>query len=131
MEVIPSSNPDSLTDSEDQNFGLLEELQSSTPCQETFLKWTDDQMASEKKHEGKFYLISEKKYFINKTMFASIPDHLLLEELMTVDHLPHFRRHLPTLRSKLSRLRTLPVADPLMSSAGGTISEDAMFRSRG
>ncbi|XP_028269790.1 protein shortage in chiasmata 1 ortholog [Parambassis ranga] len=105
MEVIPSSNPDSLTDSEEQHLGLLEQLQSSTPCQETFLKWTVDQMASEKKHKDLF----------------------LLEELVTVDHLPHFRRHLPTLRSKLSRLRTLPVADPLLSSAGKTISEDAMF----
>lgn len=66
--------------------------------------------------------------FLTKNMFTSVKDLLLPEELMDVDYLPYFKRHLPTLRAKLSRLRTLPVADPLLSSTGVTISEDAIFR---
>ncbi|KAG8011879.1 protein C9orf84 [Nibea albiflora] len=57
-----------------------------------------------------------------------VRDLLLPEELIVVDYLPQFRRHLPTLKVKLSRLRTLPVADPLLSSVGDTISEDTIFR---
>uniref|UniRef100_UPI003AB0A4C6 protein shortage in chiasmata 1 ortholog n=1 Tax=Centroberyx gerrardi TaxID=166262 RepID=UPI003AB0A4C6 len=52
----------------------------------------------------------------------------LPEEVMLVDHLPQFKRHLPTLKAKLSRLRNLPVADPLLSSTGDTLSEDSIFR---
>lgn len=65
-----------------------------------------------------------KKY----NVFTSVKDLLLPEELMVVDYLPQFKRHLPTLKAKLSRLRTLPVADPLQSSTGDTISEDTIFR---
>ncbi|KAI9513783.1 hypothetical protein NQZ68_039447 [Dissostichus eleginoides] len=57
-----------------------------------------------------------------------IRDLLLPEELMVVDHLLHFKRHLPTLKAKMSRLRTLPVADPLLCSTGKKLSEDAAFR---
>ncbi|XP_037632604.1 protein shortage in chiasmata 1 ortholog isoform X2 [Sebastes umbrosus] len=107
VEMIPSSNPDSLSDlDQDEHVCLLKESQINNPCQESFVKWTTDQM----------------KRGNNKK------DLLLPEELMDVDYLPYFKRHLPTLRAKLSRLRTLPVADPLLSSTGVTISEDAIFR---
>ncbi|XP_031705240.1 protein shortage in chiasmata 1 ortholog [Anarrhichthys ocellatus] len=107
VEVIPSSNPDSLTDlDQDEYLCLLRETWINNPCQESFLKCSTDQM----KHGNE-----------NK-------DHLLPEELMVVDYLPHFKRHLPSLKAKLSRLRMLPVADPLLSSTGDTISEDAIFR---
>ncbi|XP_054467380.1 protein shortage in chiasmata 1 ortholog [Anoplopoma fimbria] len=106
LEVIPSSNPDSLKDlDQDEYVCLLKESWINNPCQESFLKWTTDQM----KHGN------EKK-------------DLFLPEELIVDYLPHFKRHLPTLKAKLSRLRTLPVADPLLSSTGDTISEDAIFR---
>lgn len=52
---------------------------------------------------------------------------LIPEELISLDYLPQFRR-LPSLKAKLSRLRTLPVADPLLSPAGLAISEDATSR---
>lgn len=45
-----------------------------------------------------------------------------------VDYLPQFKRHLPTLKAKISRLMTLPVTDPLLTSTGDTISEDTVFR---
>ncbi|XP_078105996.1 protein shortage in chiasmata 1 ortholog [Sander vitreus] len=107
VEMIPSSNSDSLKDlDQDEYVCLLKESQVNDPCQESFLKWTTDQM----KHEN------DKK------------DLLLPEELMVVDYLTHFKRHLPTLKAKLSRLRMLPVADPLLSSTGDTISEDTIFR---
>ncbi|XP_075961127.1 protein shortage in chiasmata 1 ortholog [Anarhichas minor] len=107
VEVIPSSNPDSLTDlDQDEYVCLLRETWINNPCLESFLKCSTDQM----KHGNE-----------NK-------DLLLPEELMVVDYLPHFKRHLPSLKAKLSRLRTLPVADPLLSSTGDTISEDAIFR---
>ncbi|KAM7019117.1 protein shortage in chiasmata 1 ortholog [Tautogolabrus adspersus] len=106
VEVIPSSNPDSLTDLDQDEFVcLLKEPQISDSCQESFYKCTTDQMKP-----------------------GNDKDLLLPEELMVVGYLPTFKRHLPTLKAKLSRLKTLPVSDPLLSSAGRTISEDAIFR---
>ncbi|KAM9360190.1 protein shortage in chiasmata 1 ortholog [Symphorus nematophorus] len=107
MEVILSSNPDSLKDlDQDEYVWLLKESQINDQYKETFVKWTTDQMKPGNRNE----------------------DLLLPEELMVVDYLPQFRRHLPTLKAKLSRLRTLPVVDPLLSSTGNTISEDTIFR---
>nr|XP_020444213.1 uncharacterized protein C9orf84 homolog isoform X2 [Monopterus albus] len=107
VDAIPSSNPDSLKDLDPGVFVcFLKESQISDPCQESFFKWTSAQMnpANEDK------------------------DLLLPEELIVVDYLQQFKGHLPTLKAKLSRLRTLPVADPLLSSTGDTISEDIIFR---
>ncbi|XP_071339672.1 protein shortage in chiasmata 1 ortholog isoform X2 [Trachinotus anak] len=107
VEVIPSSNPDSLTDPDkDEYFCILKESQTHDPCQESFFKWTSDQM-----NPGN-----------------DSNDLLLPEELMAADYLPQFKRHLPTLKAKLSRLKTLPVADPLLSSTGDIVSEDTIFR---
>lgn len=64
----------------------------------------------------------------NKTIFTPVKDFLLPEDLMAVDYLRQFTRHLPTLRAKLSRLKTLPVTDPMLSLTGDGISEEAMFR---
>ncbi|XP_072242952.1 protein shortage in chiasmata 1 ortholog [Leuresthes tenuis] len=107
VEVVPSSNPNSLKDFEqDQYVCLLNEPHIDDSCQESFFKWTTDQM---------------KQGNSNKDFF--LPD-----ELIAAEHLPRLKKHLPTLKAKLSRLRMLPVADPLLSSAGITISDDAMFR---
>lgn len=70
---------------------------------------------------------TESESFSLKTC-ASFKALLLPEELVVVDYLPQFRKHLPTLKVKRSRLRTLPVVDPLLSSTGDTISEDTVFR---
>ncbi|XP_062418176.1 protein shortage in chiasmata 1 ortholog [Pungitius pungitius] len=107
VEAIAGSDADSLKGPEqDDGFCFLKETRINNPCQESFLKLTTDQMAP----GG-----------ANKEL-------LLREELLVADNLPHFRRHLPTLKAKLSRLRTLPVADPLLSLTGDTIPEDAIFR---
>ncbi|XP_068460526.1 protein shortage in chiasmata 1 ortholog isoform X2 [Clinocottus analis] len=107
VELIPSSNPDSLEDLDlDENVCLLKDTWINNTCQEPFFKLTADQMKHGKENR----------------------DLLLPEELMVADYLPHFKRHLPTMKAKLSRLRTLPVADPLLSSTGDAISEDAIFR---
>ncbi|KAM3611244.1 uncharacterized protein V6R79_015456 [Siganus canaliculatus] len=81
----------------------IRESQNNHPCQESFSKWTTEPMA----HEN---------------------NNSLLEELVTVDYLPQFKRHLPTLKAKLSRLRTLPVSDPLRIPAANSISEDTILR---
>ncbi|KAK2901796.1 hypothetical protein Q8A73_011542 [Channa argus] len=104
VAVIPRSNPDSLQDP-DEYVCHLKESQINDH-QESFFKWTTDQMKA----------ADENK------------DLLLPEELVVVDYLLQFRRHLPTLRAKLSRLRTLPVADPLLMSTGDSISNDILFR---
>ncbi|XP_068603645.1 protein shortage in chiasmata 1 ortholog, partial [Brachionichthys hirsutus] len=104
-QVIPSSKPGTLKDRDlDESVCLLKE--KNDPCQESFLKWTTDQMKTENNNR----------------------DLLLPEELMVVHYLPQFKRHLPTVQAKLSRLRTLLVADPLLSSVGDTVSEDTIFR---
>ncbi|KAM9391431.1 protein shortage in chiasmata 1 ortholog [Pholidichthys leucotaenia] len=100
-EVIPSSNPDSLTDFDEYLYDcLLKESQVPGVCQESFFKLDTDQIKA-----------------------GETIDVLLPEELIPVDHLQQFRRHLPTLGVILSRVKTLPVTDPLLSSAGDVISE--------
>ncbi|XP_034025485.1 protein shortage in chiasmata 1 ortholog-like [Thalassophryne amazonica] len=107
LDVIPSSNPNSPNYlNQDEYYYLLKESENRDPCQETFFKLTPEEMRPQ----------NEKK------------DLLLPEEIMVVDHLPQFRTHLPTLKAKLSRLRTLPVADPLQNSLGNFVSKDSIFR---
>ncbi|MEQ2279209.1 hypothetical protein AMECASPLE_007105, partial [Ameca splendens] len=103
VAIIPSSNPDSID--QDQYVCLLNKQIDDT-CQETFSKWTTDQKSSESK---------------SKDLFLS-------EEFITPDLLSHLKRHLPPLKAKLSRLKTLPVTDPLLNSTGIAISKDSMFR---
>ncbi|XP_061586256.1 protein shortage in chiasmata 1 ortholog [Cololabis saira] len=101
VEVIPSSNPDSLEDFDrDQN-----ELQINNPCQESFFKLTVEQIKPGNKSK----------------------DLLLPAEPIPADHLSRMRPF-PSLKTKLSRLGTIPVADPLLNSTGLVISADAMFR---
>ncbi|CAK6959730.1 protein shortage in chiasmata 1 ortholog [Scomber scombrus] len=109
VEGIPSSNPDSLDDvDQDEWINLLKGSKISDPCQESFFKLSADQTCHESENKSK--------------------DLHLPEEMMVVNFLPQFKRHLPTLKTKLSRLRTFPVADPLLSSTGEVISEETIFR---
>ncbi|XP_061836348.1 protein shortage in chiasmata 1 ortholog isoform X1 [Nerophis lumbriciformis] len=107
LEVFVSSNADSaeLPDP-DKGLCLLEESEVNNPCGESFNKMTTEQMDPRNKNR----------------------DLLLLEEMMVADFLPHFKRHLPALKSKLSRLRTLPVADPLLSLPGDAMTEETILR---
>ncbi|XP_058492394.1 protein shortage in chiasmata 1 ortholog isoform X2 [Solea solea] len=111
VEKITSSNPNFIRDiDQDEDACNSEELHISDQCSESFFKWTVAQMYPEKQNN-----------------FNSA-DLLLPEEVIVVAYLPKFKRHLPTLKAKLSRLRTLPVVDPLLSSTGDTISEESIFR---
>ncbi|KAK5870832.1 hypothetical protein PBY51_003745 [Eleginops maclovinus] len=107
FEMIPSSNPDSVNElNQDELVCLLKELHTENPLQESFFKLTTDHMKPGNENK----------------------DLLLPEELIVVDYLLHFKRHLPTLKVKMSRLWTLPVADPLLCSTGKLLSEDCVFR---
>ncbi|XP_077376901.1 protein shortage in chiasmata 1 ortholog isoform X2 [Festucalex cinctus] len=57
-------------------------------------------------------------------------DQLLPEDTVAANFLHRFKRHLPTLKSKLSWLKTLLVADPLVSLGGDSITEEtiSMYR---
>ncbi|MEQ2160142.1 hypothetical protein GOODEAATRI_030474, partial [Goodea atripinnis] len=54
-------------------------------------------------------------------------DLFLSGEFITPDLLPQLNGHSPPLKAKLSRLKMLPVADPLLNSTGIAISKDSMF----
>ncbi|XP_042276574.1 protein shortage in chiasmata 1 ortholog isoform X3 [Thunnus maccoyii] len=106
VEMIPSSYPNSPEYiDQDEYVCLLKDSKVNDPCQESFFKLTADQMCHGNKNK----------------------DLVLPEEMMVVDFLPQFKRHLPALKTKLSRLRTLPVADPLLSLTGDVISEETIF----
>ncbi|XP_051922874.1 protein shortage in chiasmata 1 ortholog isoform X2 [Hippocampus zosterae] len=54
-------------------------------------------------------------------------DLLIPEDIMAANFLPCFK-HLPTLKRKVSRLKTLLVADPLICLSGDSVTEEAIFR---
>lgn len=65
VEMIPSSNPDSLTDlDQDEHVCLLKESQINNPCQESFVKWTTDQMKRGNNKKGNTMLISALKEYL-------------------------------------------------------------------
>lgn len=58
VEVIPSSNSDSLKDlDQDEYVCLLKESQIN-PCQESFFKWTTEQMKPKNKNKGDLTFLS-------------------------------------------------------------------------
>ncbi|TWW60251.1 hypothetical protein D4764_05G0003410, partial [Takifugu flavidus] len=103
-EVTPSSNSGLLKDLDQKEYVCLVKGSQFDSCQESFLRWTPEQIKPNNDNE----------------------EFLLPKDLMIVDYLPQFKRHLPTLRLKLSRLQTLPVSDPLLRSTDGTL--DSAFR---
>lgn len=53
VEVVPSSNPDSWEDLDrDEYVCLLKASQMDDPCQESFIKWTADQMKPDNNSKG-------------------------------------------------------------------------------
>lgn len=103
-------------------------------CQESFLKWTPEQIKPNDDNEGNLTfktgtreLVSyQSSCFLTENILTSFQDFLLPKDLMIVDYLPQFKRHLPTLRLKLSRLQTLPVSDPLLRATDSNL--DSAFR---
>ncbi|KAM6230100.1 protein shortage in chiasmata 1 ortholog [Porphyrio hochstetteri] len=103
-EVIPSSNPSSLTDIEGSLL-LMENVFKEESTQDKYLK-TD--YATEFKEQQQDFCIEE--------------------ELVFIDHLQNFRKRLPTLSVLLSRLNYFVVKDPLLDSEGQKLIEDNIFR---
>ncbi|XP_054895211.1 protein shortage in chiasmata 1 ortholog isoform X2 [Poeciliopsis prolifica] len=102
VEIVPSSNPDSFDEGQ---FIFFLNKQINDSCQETFCKCSPDQTSPQTKSK----------------------DLLLSEDFIAPDLVAELKRHLPSLKAKVSRLKTLPVSDPLQNSMGISISEDAMF----
>lgn len=129
VEVIPSSNPDSPQRPEqDELVCLLKESELTDPCQESFFRMTP---GNKNKGNSAIHSVLEKRVTVlieTEIHFKSFEELLLPEDMMVVDFLPQFKRHLPTLKTKLSRLRMLPVADPLLTLTGDSISEETIFR---
>lgn len=62
LEMIPSSNPDSINDlNQDEIVSLLKESQIENPLQESFYKLTTDQMKPEKENRGNSRFLSAVK----------------------------------------------------------------------
>lgn len=112
-----------------------------SPCEEPFTKETFEEVKPQKEIRGHYQTIvgykkySDHFYYLyfhlgghNETILTPVKDFLLPEDLMAVDHLRQFTRNMPTLKAKLSRLKTLPVADPIGSFTRESISEETMFR---
>ncbi|XP_061622988.1 protein shortage in chiasmata 1 ortholog isoform X2 [Phyllopteryx taeniolatus] len=100
MEIVGSCPADSA-----ELLHQIEETKLAHPCEESFFKLTAQLDPSTKDK-----------------------DLLLLEDIMAADFLPRFKQHLPSLKSKVSRLKTLVVADPLISLSGDFVTEETIFR---
>lgn len=133
-EVTPSSNSGLLKDLDQKESICLVKGSQFDSCQESFLRWTPEQIKPNDDNEGNLTfktgtreLVSyQSNCYLTESILTSFQDFLLPKDLMIVDYLPQFKRHLPTLRLKLSRLQTLPVSDPLLRSTDGTL--DSAFR---
>ncbi|XP_061673938.1 protein shortage in chiasmata 1 ortholog [Syngnathoides biaculeatus] len=99
MEIVESCPSDSF-----ERLHQSKQLKLSYPCEESFFKLPEQIDPATK----------------DKDLF-------LLEEIMAPDFLPQFRHHLPTLKSKVSRLKTLLVADPLINRSGDFVTEETIL----
>ncbi|KAJ8006029.1 hypothetical protein DPEC_G00124010 [Dallia pectoralis] len=108
LEVIPSSNPNSqLHVDREEVAWLLRDARNDTHivCNEYFSKRTVEHLSP--RHHLK--------------------DLVMAEDVLFVDHLPQFKKRLPSLKAKLSRLRNLPVSDPLLGSTVGAMLATTIF----
>ncbi|XP_037980419.1 protein shortage in chiasmata 1 ortholog [Motacilla alba alba] len=104
IEVIPSSNPSSQTDTE-ESFLLMKNGFKGDSTQDKYLK---------------IYYATEFK--------EPRQDLCLEEEFVFIDHLESFRKKLPTLSILLSRLQFFLVKDPLLDSEGQFLTAENIFR---
>ncbi|KAM9811033.1 protein shortage in chiasmata 1 ortholog [Neosynchiropus ocellatus] len=98
VEVIPSSNPNSprLPNQEELQHILNSSL-SEVQCVESFTLLTTDLVGDQKRRD------------------LHLPD-----DIVVLDSVPHFRKHLPSLKTLISRLKTLSVVDPMQSRTSDT-----------
>ncbi|NXC08879.1 SHOC1 protein, partial [Orthonyx spaldingii] len=104
VEVIPSSNPCSQTDTEEP-FLLTKNIFKEDSTQEKYLK---------------IYYATEFK--------EPQQDLCLEEEFVFIDNLENVRKMLPTLSILLSRLQFFLVKDPLLDSEGQILTAEDIFR---
>ncbi|KAL2293980.1 hypothetical protein Nmel_007688 [Mimus melanotis] len=104
IEVIPSSNPCSQTDTEEP-FLLMKNGFKEDSTQDKYLK---------------IYYATEFK--------EPQQDLCLEEDFIFIDNLENFRKKLPTLSILLSRLQFFLVKDPLLDSEGQMITAENNFR---
>ncbi|XP_063279298.1 protein shortage in chiasmata 1 ortholog [Prinia subflava] len=104
IEVVPSSNPYSQTDTE-ECFLLTKNGFKEDSTQDKYLK---------------IYYATEFK--------EPRQDLCLEEELVFIDNLESFRKRLPTLSILLSRLQFFLMKDPLLDSGGQTLTAENIFR---
>lgn len=64
MEVIPSSNSDSLKDLDQSEYVCLLKESHINPCQESFFKWTTEELKPEKENKCNLTFQSTPCYFI-------------------------------------------------------------------
>ncbi|XP_062399860.1 protein shortage in chiasmata 1 ortholog [Sardina pilchardus] len=105
LDIVPSSNPAS---------------QACPEAEEIFWQVTH------KKSETDVSLVDDFTKAAGSDMSVG-HEELLLEELLASSPLPQFKKHMPTLRVKLSRLKAVLVLDPLQTPMGGSLSEDMIF----
>ncbi|XP_077027544.1 protein shortage in chiasmata 1 ortholog [Agelaius phoeniceus] len=102
IEVIPSSNPCSQTDTE-ESFLLMKNGYKEDSIQDKYLKI--------------YYATEEPQQ-----------DLCLEEEFVFIDNLESFRKKLPNLSILLSRLQFFLVKDPLLDSEGQFLTAENIFR---
>ncbi|XP_041956587.1 uncharacterized protein LOC121715211 isoform X3 [Alosa sapidissima] len=105
LEIVPSSNPAS------QAYPELEEI-----------LW----QVTHKKSEADLSLVDDFTKATGSDMSVG-HEELLLEESLGSSPLHQFKKHMPTLRVKLSRLKAVLVSDPLQTPVGGSLSEHMIF----
>ncbi|XP_031427064.1 uncharacterized protein LOC116221215 [Clupea harengus] len=105
LEIVPSSNPAS------QAYPEAEEA-----------LW----LVTQRKSEAGVSLVDDFTRAPGNTMSVG-HEELQLEELLVSSPLHQFRKNMPPLRAKLSRLKAVLVPDPLQILMGGSLSEDRIF----
>lgn len=105
------------------------------PCDESLTKNTREEVKPKNDIKGQYQTRQTISIIcfsicvvVIKLLFTPMTDFLMPEDLITVDYLDQFTRNRPSLKAKLSRLKTLPVADPINSLPRDAISEETMFR---
>ncbi|XP_077201413.1 protein shortage in chiasmata 1 ortholog isoform X2 [Paroedura picta] len=104
LEVVPSSNPCSQSDTED-----------------AYLLMKDDGV-EECMHDNHLQLD-----YLPVALKGQGEDFYIEDELVFIDNLAQYAKRLPSLRALLSRLSIFQVQDPLLNSEGENITEEDIF----
>ncbi|XP_056374635.1 protein shortage in chiasmata 1 ortholog isoform X3 [Hyla sarda] len=101
----------------------LDIVPSSNPC---------SQIDLEEVYSGPELYVPEDKHNYEeswKTILSNtLEDYLLPEEIVFVDHLAEFGSHIPRTRSLPSRLKTVPIQDPLVDWQRNVPADKSLFR---